>query len=63
MSAGKQILSGLENVIKEATRTGYKKGAETVLREFAPHAGRELKKGNGAIMKTFNEISRAIKKM
>lgn len=63
MSAAKNILSGLESVIKEATRTGYKKGAKTVLKEFAPHAGRELRKGNGGIMKTYNEINRALKKM
>ena len=63
MSVAKQIFSGLENAIKEATRTGFKKGAEAVLKEFAPHAGRELNNGNGAIMKTYNEIGRAIKKM
>ena len=63
MGAAKQILSGLENVIKEATRVGYKKGAETVLKEFGPHAGRVLQKGDGSIMKTFNEIRRAIKKL
>lgn len=63
MSAAKQVLSGLENVIKEATKLGYKKGAETVLKQFGPHAGRALQNGDGSIMKTFNEIRRAITKL
>ncbi len=63
MGAAKQILSGLENVIKEATKVGYKKGAETVLNQFAPHAGRALKNGDGSVMKTFNEIKRTINKL
>lgn len=63
MSAAIQILSGLENAIKEATRGGYKRGAETVLKEFGPHASRALRNGDGSIMKTFNEISRTIKKL
>jgi len=63
MGAAKQILSNLESVIREATKTGYKKGAETVLKEFGPHAGRALHNGDGSIMKTFNEIRRTINKL
>lgn len=64
MSIAKKIFSGLEDVlIRNATREGFKKGAETVLKEFAPHAGRALQKGDGSIMKTFNKISRTINKL
>lgn len=63
MGAAKQILSSLENSLKEATRIGYKRGAKAVLKEFGPHAGRALNKGDGSIMKTYNEINRIIKKL
>ncbi|MCC3359718.1 hypothetical protein [Bacillus sp. REN16] len=63
MSTAKKLLSGLETAIKEATKIGYKRGAKDVLKEFGPHAGRALRNGDGSIMKTFNEISKAIKKM
>ena len=63
MSTAKKILNGLEDVIKDATRVGYKKGAKTVLKEFSPHAGRALKNGDGSIIKTYNEIQRTIKKL
>lgn len=63
MGAAKQILSNLESAIREATKFGFKKGTETVLREFRPHAGRALQKGDGSIMKTFNEIRRTINKL
>ena len=63
MSTAKKILNGLEDIIKDATKVGYKKGAKTVLKEFGPHAGRALKNGDGSIMKTYNEIQRTIKKL
>lgn len=63
MNAAKQIVSNLERVIREATKVGYKKGAETVLKEFGPHAGRALQKGDGSIMKTFNKIRNSINKL
>ncbi len=63
MSIAKNIFSGFESAIKEATKIGYKRGAQSVLKEFGPHAGRALRNGDGSIMKTFNEVTRAIKKM
>jgi hypothetical protein len=63
MSIAKNIFSGFEAAIKEATKIGYKRGAQGVLKEFGPHAGRALRNGDGSIMKTFNEVTRAIKKM
>lgn len=59
MQPSKQVLTGLEKAFKAV----FKSGGESVLKEFAPHAGRELQKGSGAIMKTFNEVSRALKKL
>lgn len=59
MQPAKQILTGMEKAFKSV----FKSGAKSVLKEFAPHAGRELQKGNGAIMKTFNEVNRALKKL
>jgi flagellar biosynthesis/type III secretory pathway protein FliH len=63
MSIAKQMISGLENALKEATKIGFKKGGETVLKEFAPHAGRALKKGDGSIMATFNTVKNQLKKL
>lgn len=63
MGAAKKIISNLGNLLKKSTKIGYKKGAETVLKQFAPHAGRALRKGDGSIMKTYNEIIRTLKKL
>jgi hypothetical protein len=67
MSISKNIFSGFEAAINEATKIatkiGYKRGAQDVLKEFGPHAGRALRNGDGSMMKTFNEVTRAIKKM
>jgi len=59
MQPAKQVLTGIEKAFKSL----FKSGGEAVLKEFAPHAGRELKKGNGEIMKTYNEVKRTLKKL
>jgi len=47
---------------KKAKRA-FTKGAHSVLREFGPHAGRRLQKGDGSIMRTYNIIRNALKKL
>ena len=59
MAIPQQILKGLQ----EGLKTAYVAGGKQVLKQFAPVAGRELQKGNGATMKVFNEVSRALSKM
>lgn len=59
MSVPNAILKGLEGAFK----TVFKSGATQTLKEFAPHAGRLLQKGDGTVMKTFNEVSKALKKL
>lgn len=48
---------------KGDAKKAFKKGAETVLHEFGPHAGRRLQKGDGSIMRTFNLINNKLKKL
>lgn len=59
MSARKQILTEFGNAIQKVTRIAY----SNVLKPLASHAGRELQKGNGGFMRTYNRINRNIKKM
>lgn len=59
MNALNPILKGLEQAFKQS----FKSGGQTVLKEFAPHAGRLLQKSDGSVMKTFNEVTRALKKL
>lgn len=59
MKAEKLIAEGLEKGLKIA----YKAGGEAVRQAFAHDAGRLLRKGDGSVMKTFNEIGRILKKM
>jgi hypothetical protein len=49
--------------MQEAFKGVFKQGGEQVLKEFAPHAGRLLQKGDGSVMKTFNEVTHALKKL
>lgn len=64
MSAIKQSFSDLESSIRErkAIKIGFKMGAEAVLKQFSPHAGRALQKGDGSIMRTYNKVRSAIRK-
>jgi hypothetical protein len=55
----KQIGKGLE----QASKIAFKEGGKAVLKAFAPVAGSELKKGNGAVMKVYNAVGRAIEKL
>lgn len=55
----KMIAKGLEQAVKVA----YKAGGEVVRQSFAGPAGRALRNGNGEVMKVYNAVGRALKKM
>lgn len=65
MGAAKDLISriGRKAINNRQVKQAYKKGANTVLQQFAPHAGRRLQKGDGSIMKTYNIIRNGLKKL
>jgi geranylgeranyl pyrophosphate synthase len=60
-------MSALEKMIgkglEQASKVAFKAGGEAVRQAFASEAGRALKNGNGGVMKVFNAVGRALKKM
>lgn len=65
MGAAKDWLAdiGRSAINNKKAKRAFTKGAKSVLREFAPHAGRRLQKGDGSIMRTYNIIRNALKKL
>lgn len=59
MSATNIMLKGFEAAFK----TVFKSGVLETANKFAPHAGRLLQKGDGSVMKTLNDVRRAVTKM
>ena len=55
----KKIVQGFER----ASKVAFKAGVQTAREAFAPEAGRALKNGNGGVMKVYNTLGRALKKM
>lgn len=53
----------IANALEKGLKIAYKAGGEAVRQAFAHDAGRLLSKGEGSVMKTFNEVGRALKKM
>jgi hypothetical protein len=49
--------------LEQASKIAFKAGGEAVRQAFAHEAGRNLRNGNGGVMKVFNAVDRALKRM
>ncbi len=49
--------------LEQASKIAFKAGGEAVRQAFAEEAGRSLRNGNGGVMKVFNAVGRALKKL
>ena len=53
----------LEKGLEQAQKIAFKAGAEAVRQAFASEAGKNLRNRNGGVMKVYNAVGRALKKL